>query len=246
MPVEVPTSIFLVFIAILFLTTIFMFLIVYSALKQSDPLKARKRMGGLLLIFLGWIGGQALLSLNGFYLQWETIPPRYGLLLIPALIAILTVLSVPRLYHPIAFLSLEKLTYLQVFRFPLELFFLSGLYASGIGPEIVTFEGRNFDIIMGLTAPLVAYLCFTKKIVPQQFALIWHLFSLALVVNVVVHAILSAPTPFQQFAFDRPLTIAAYLPYIYLPAVLVPIALFSSMFSIKKLWKSSKSEETEK
>ena len=52
----------------------------------------------------------------------------------------------------------------------------------------------------------------------------WNWAGIVILLNVVVHAQLSAPTRFRVFETDPPATFIGDLPYIWLPAFLVPLA----------------------
>jgi hypothetical protein len=133
-------------------------------------------------------------------------------------------------------LSLELLTYIHLVRIPVELV-LWWLFMNKQVPELMTFEGRNFDIIAGITAPVIGYFCFTKKTLTNRIALIWNFLALGLLLNIVINAVLSLPLPFQRFAFDQPNVAVLYFPFIWLPAFIVPTVLFSHILSIVKLLK---------
>lgn len=108
-------------------------------------------------------------------------------------------------------------------------------------PELMTFEGGNYDILSGLTAPILAYVVFGKQHVSPRWLLVWNILALGLVINIVVHAVLSAPLPFQQLAFDQPNVGILKLPYIWLPGFIVPVVLFSHGVAIFQLLKSTQS-----
>jgi hypothetical protein len=101
----------------------------------------------------------------------------------------------------------------------------------------MTFEGRNFDILAGLTAPVVAYFGFVKSRLSNRFMVMWNVISLLLLLNIVINAILSAPFRFQQFAFDQPNIAVMYFPFVWLPCFIVPVVLFSHLVLIKRLLK---------
>ncbi len=111
---------------------------------------------------------------------------------------------------------------------------LYGLFLDRMVPEIMTFAGRNFDILAGLTAPIVFYLYFVKKKMARKLFVLWNVFSLALLFNIVITAVLSAPFSFQQFGFEQPNVALFYFPYIWLPCCVVPIVLFSHLAVIAK------------
>jgi hypothetical protein len=103
----------------------------------------------------------------------------------------------------------------------------------------MTFEGRNFDILSGITAPFVYWLAFRSGKINRPLLIIWNVFALLLLINIVVHAFLSFPTPFQQLAFEQPNRGVQYFPFIWLPTIVVPIVLFSHLASLWQLLKTS-------
>jgi hypothetical protein len=107
-------------------------------------------------------------------------------------------------------------------------------------PQLMTFEGRNFDIISGITAPLVAWLGFVKRKLHKTVILAWNIICLLLVLNIVTHGILSVPSPAQQFAFDQPNIAVLYFPITWLPAFIVPLVIFTHLVSIRQLTTRSK------
>ena len=109
------------------------------------------------------------------------------------------------------------------------------VYLDGLIPVLMTFQGYNFDIVSGITAPLVYYLVFIKKSISNKGLLAWNFIGLALLINILAIAVLSAPTPFQKLAFEQPNLGVMYFPFVWLPAVIVPIVLFSHLMAIKKL-----------
>jgi hypothetical protein len=50
--------------------------------------------------------------------------------------------------------------------------------------------------------------------------------------NIVIIAILSAPTPMQKFGFEQPNVGVVYFPFIWLPTIIVPIVLFAHLASL--------------
>ena len=133
-------------------------------------------------------------------------------------------------------LSLKKLTYLHIIRIPVEIG-LYYLFLEKAIPQSMTFDGQNFDVIAGITAPFVAY--YSDKI-GRKGLLIWNFVCLALLLNIVVTAFLSAPSPFQQLAFDQPNIAILYFPFSWLPTFIVPVVLFAHLASIRKLLKQAK------
>jgi hypothetical protein len=187
-----------------------------------------------LLIILFLIVAQTFLSLNYFYTITDTIPPRFILLIAPPLLLMFILFSTSWGKRFLNNLNIKYLTLLHVVRFPVELV-LFWLFLHGAVPEIMTFEGRNLDILAGLSAPVVYYFGFVKKRMNNITLLVWNFICLALLFNIVIHAILSAPSPFQQLAFNQPNVAVLYFPFVLLPACIVPLVLFSHLVSIRSL-----------
>jgi hypothetical protein len=99
----------------------------------------------------------------------------------------------------------------------------------------MTFEGRNLDIISGITAPVIYYFGFVKKKIGRTVLILWNLICLGLLVNIVTIAILSAPFTFQRFGFDQPNFAILLFPFVWLPGIIVPLVLFSHLAMLRQL-----------
>lgn len=184
-----------------------------------------------------WLLVQAVLGLNDFYAVTDTLPPRFVLAIGPPLLLIVWLLLSRKGKDITAGFSLSDLTLLHTIRIPVELS-LYALSVSKVIPELMTFEGRNFDIIAGITAPFVYYFGFIKKRLPVTIMLAWNFIGLALLANIVIYAVLAAPFPFQQFAFEQPNIAVLYFPFIWLPCFVVPVVLFAHVVTIQRLLRS--------
>jgi len=162
------------------------------------------------------------------------MPPRLALAVTPMFIGIALLFITANGKVFIDKLDAKTLTFLHVIRIPVELV-LFGLFLEGKIPELMTFEGRNFDIIAGITAPFVWYFGFVKNKLSTKIILIWNFICLGLLLNIVINAILSAPFPIQQFAFDQPNIAVLYFPFVWLPGCVVPLVLLSHLVVIRRL-----------
>ncbi len=188
-----------------------------------------------LLLLLAWLLVQFVLTSTGFYENTTSLPPRLGFALVPTvlLIAVLFLTKKGKQYSDS--LDLKTLTLLHVVRIPVELV-LWGLFIYNAVPEIMTFEGRNLDVLSGISAPLLWYFGFANGQPRRKLLLAWNIACLALLVNIVTIAILAAPYSFQQLAFDQPNIGVLLFPFIWLPACVVPLVLFSHLVAIRRLW----------
>ncbi|MEM7162172.1 MAG: hypothetical protein AAF487_06980 [Bacteroidota bacterium] len=182
------------------------------------------------LFILTWTIAHSLLALNGFYQNTEAFPPRFAWILIPAILIVIWA-SLPRNTRKIIQKRNAAMSvFIHAVRLPVEIV-LWQLFIFEMVPELMTFEGRNFDIIMGITAPLIALLVWLNKI-PKGLLLIWNSIGLILVLFILINGILSAELPFQQFAFDQPNRGITYFPFVLLPATIVPIAVWTHLTDI--------------
>ena len=220
-----PFYLSLLFILTTFLTVFFFF-------------KASHFSKWPILLTIAWLSIVALFALNDFFTQTYTLPPRFGLLVVPPMLLITVLFLTTRGRQFINRLDIKTLTLLHVVRLPVEIVLLLLSIYKAV-PELMTFEGRNFDILSGLTAPLVYYFGFVKCKLNRQWIMAWNVVCLLLLVNIVVHAILSAPSPFQQLAFSQPNKAVLYFPFVWLPGCIVPLVLFSHLVSFQRLIKSN-------
>lgn len=192
---------------------------------------ASKATSVLLII---WLALQAFIARTGFYTITSTVPPRLFLAVLPPLFLIMLLFILPTGRKFLDRLNPKTLTILHVIRVPVELV-LFWLYVQKAVPQLMTFEGRNFDILAGLSAPLIFYFGYIKKRIGKTGLLTWNLVCLGLLVNIVANAVLSAPFPFQMFAFDQPNIAVFYDPFVWLPGCVVPLVLLSHLATIRQL-----------
>lgn len=186
------------------------------------------------LTLLFWIGFQSVLAIKGFYLDTMSLPPRPALMIAPPLLLLFALLSLRNGRAFLRSLDLKMLTWLHVVRVPVEVM-LWLLYIDHLLPIDLTFEGANWDIVMGLTAPMMVYLYFQKKQINRHVLLGWNIISIFLLGNVVVRGILSVESPFQQFGFEQPNVAMLHFPFNFLPALIVPLVLYANIAAIMQL-----------
>jgi hypothetical protein len=233
-----------IYISLIFgLTTITTLLLFGWAIKNSNTEGTRKKATPILICLTIWLGFQAVLTLNNIYKgNTNAFPPKIMLLgILPTILVILYLFSTLKGRQFIDSLPLQNLTILNVVRVPVEIV-LFWLFLYKAIPELMTFEGRNFDIIAGITAPIVAYWGFRKGKFNKNTILLWNFICLGLLINIVVNALFSVPSPIQKFAFEQPNIAILNFPFSWLPTFIVPIVLFGHLTSIRQILKQKKTE----
>lgn len=218
----------------LYVTITFLVTVLLTFLLFIDAVKNKALAATIIII---WLGLQGSLAYKGFYQDETTTPPRFMLAVVPSLIFIIVLLIIKQGQGFKNGLDLKKLTLLHIVRVPVELV-LYWLAANETVPELMTFAGRNFDVLSGITAPIMYIVCFKgKEVRNKNLLLVWNFVCLALLVNIVVNAVLSVPTRIQQFAFDQPNIALLYFPFIWLPCFIVMVVLLSHLVAIGRLIK---------
>lgn len=123
--------------------------------------------------------------------------------------------------------SLTGLTFIQSLRIPANLL-LWVMFLWGSLSVQATFEGSNYDILAGLTAPVIALGASKNKVI----MVLWNCFSLSLLLYFSATSLLAATTPLQQF-YAAPGTDSLFrFPFILLPAFLSPAFIFMHLLSL--------------
>ncbi len=222
-----------VYVSLLFiLTTLLTLGLLYRAFANTSKPIAQK----VFVALLAWLGVQGIIMATGFYLKTDTLPPRFALAVVPAFIALIYFFTNKSSANFLNSLSLKDLTLVHVCRIPVEIGLL-WLYQSQQIPQIMTFEGRNFDIFSGLTALPMVWYAFQNGQIKRTPLLIWNIVCLALVCIIVTIGILSVATPVQQFGFEQPNVGVLKFPFGWLPAFIVPVVMFCHLVAIKQLLK---------
>ena len=226
------------FTAILFIFTTF--LVVIFLLKMLRNILNSSQTLIFLICIVGWLYLQAYLTISGFYSpNLNQIPPRFLLSVLPPILAIIILFNTKKTLTIIDSIDGYNLTILNVVRIPVEI----GLYLLFLDskvPEIMTFSGLNFDILAGISAPIIAIYGFRKNILSSKIIFIWNLISVSLLTSIVTLAFLSAPFPFQQLSFDQPNVAVFEFPFNWLPSFIVPAVLFTHIAILRKLIFSKK------
>jgi hypothetical protein len=179
---------------------------------------AAKRASVALVAAIAWMSGTWIAASSGALGRWEATPPPFALLVV-AIVMVGFLIAFSRCGRLLATgLPLWTLVAVQGFRLPLELS-MHAMYARGIMPLEMSYSGRNFDILTGASALIVAALVRAGR-APRWLVAVWNVLGLALLVNVMAIAILSTPRV-RYFGTDRLNVWVTYPPFVWLPAVMV-------------------------
>jgi hypothetical protein len=185
-------------------------------------------------ILVAYIAVPGVLAQLGVLDRYDPLPaPALGLLLSLTLLTVAIVLS-PLGTRLALGIGLGAAVALQAFRVPVELL-LHRLYVEGAVPIQMTYSGRNFDVISGVSGLILGIWLLSGRRVPSSIVLAWNILGLALLANIVGIAVLSTPVPFRRFVEEPANLLPSTFPYIWLPSFLVQVALGSHLLVFRQL-----------
>lgn len=227
---EVPLYIPIIFLAVV--VTTFGFLLYASKVASPSKKDFTPTVVATFLIILLFV--TALLSFSGFLTDYDAMPPR-----LPIIVAIETLCIVGIFFRKqardfISRIPITTLTHIHIIRVPVEMV-LWWLYKEQVIDPLLTFEGSNYDIIVGISAPFAGLFLVGMRSKSQFGAIVWNLAGIVMLANIVYLAISCTPYPFQSLCFDTPNTFVFEFPYIWLPTFVVPAVLFCHVASIYQL-----------
>ena len=179
-----------------------------------------------------WMAATWIAADSGVLRRWDAQPPPFGLLVLA-----ITSLSVAIAFTPFGarlaqFLPIWALVGIQGFRLPLEVA-MHTMFERGVMPEQMTYTGRNWDILTGITALIVVALVLSGR-GGRLIVALWNILGLALVLNVVIVAILATPR-LRYFGDDSLNVWVTYTPFVWLPAVMVLAAFAGHLLIFRAL-----------
>lgn len=190
-----------------------------------------------ILIVAAWLGVSTLLAESGILREFERRPPPFLLMAFGFTFATAFLAFSPVGTRLVNGAGIAGLVAFQAFRIPVELW-LHRLYQEGVVPVQMTYSGRNFDILSGILG-LGLGLWLQRGKPPRWTIWLFNVVGLALLINIVTIAILSAPVPMRRFFNEPANTFVADWPFVWLPAFLVQAAWFGHLLVFRWLRRQS-------
>jgi len=181
-----------------------------------------------------WLLYVGLLSYFGVVRNPALRPPGIAYILLPVfLFAFLFAIRSPAGARVARAIPLWALLAFQVYRVGVELF-LHELWREGLTPRMVTFNGANFDMLIGASAPVIAWLASRGRL-EMRLALTWNALGLLSLANVATRSALTAPGPLHLLHSEVPNLAIGTFPYTFIPGFFAPLAVVLHIFAIRSL-----------
>ncbi len=189
----------------------------------------------VLIISIFWLSSIGILSFYGYFENTATTPPRFFFVLIGSIFFSIYVLKTLKTKKA----NTTMILLLHSLRLPIEICLLQ-LYFKNQIPKLMTFLGYNFDIFMGISALIILLSMYSKKpFHSNKILYFWNIIGIIFLSIIVLIAILSAPLPFQLFAFKQPNIALTKFPFVFLPAFIVPLIYTSHFLTLRRLKNTS-------
>ncbi len=200
------------------------------------------RAGGAIFALLGlgvWLGFVGALNWFGFLSDPNQRPPGMAVVAGPVFTLVILIAALPSTGRRLASsIPLGTLIGFQVYRVGVE-FTVNELHGQGLVPRLLTLAGGNFEFLIALSAPVVAWIA-TRGLAGRRLALVWNVVGLLSLANVGVRAVLSTPGPLNLLHAEIPNVAFGMFPYGLIPCFMAPLAVGFHLLSIRALRAASR------
>ncbi len=204
-----------------------------ALLKRGSTTTKRNRILLLTLIgILSWLTLQFFIWSTGFYYDLS-LPPRIPLFMVfPVFLFTFLFLNRNRNHKVLTAIPIALPIAIQSFRAVIEVLFYF-TFLNHILPIQVTFEGSNYDVLIGLSAIVMAVYA-NRPNSSRKILLIWNVLGILVVLFAAFIFITSFYMPSIWGNTGIPLEFNQF-PYLLLPTFLMPFAVFLHALSIIQL-----------
>ena len=192
----------------------------------------RRTTAGVAVGLMLWLGYVGVLSWSGVIADVARRPPAILAVAGPEIVSIVLAVARSRAAGRIAVaVPLELLIGFESFRIGVELF-LHRLWAEGLLPRMLTYEGANVDIWIGASAPVAAWIA-TRGRGGLYAALAWNVAGLIALADIIVRSALTAPGPLRMLDAEVANRAIGTFPYTLIAGFLAPLAVTLHVLALR-------------
>jgi len=229
------------FIALVFGVAFIILIAIYVTCKKANvPGKTLRNYSLVAIIsMLAWLAVTLFITRTSMFRHIGTSQLQPVLLMLPPLAVIVALMASPRFNKLIEPVDNFWFIYLQAYRILRE-FILLLLFRYSVIPSAMTMEGKNFDVLIGITAPFVAYYWFKSKKWYRPLTLVWNLVGLFFILNTLYSLFYQMPGANDM---DVQNDLLFSFPFIWMPSFLAPFGIFLHLLSIRKVFQKEETPE---
>lgn len=185
-------------------------------------------------VFVGWFAVAWILGHSNAFVRSSSETPIIQFALFPPIIiGLALLLGTARGRAVVAGAPQSWIVAVQVYRALGAMFLI--LWARGSMPGEFAIPAGIGDIIVGLSAPFVAWLNAKGSPRAEAVTRAWNIFGILDLVIAVGTGFLTSPSTMQMLAFDRPNLLITTYPTVMVPVFLVPMSIILHVLSLWKL-----------
>jgi hypothetical protein len=199
-----------------------------------EPTRASRAVALVATLLIGWLAAAFALTWNGAWTaSAERLPTiEFGIFL-PIIAGVWLYRRSELLREIIAAVPQSWLIGIQTYR-ALGYTFLV-LYSAALIPGVFALPAGTGDIIVGVTALLIAWVWRASGTPPNAVVRLWNAFGIGDLVVAVATGFLSSPSALQVTSFDLPNTMIADFPLALVPVFAVPLSILLHFASLAKV-----------
>ncbi len=215
----------------------FVWLIMHKA--AYSVFKGRKRVfySLVVLVFLLiWFVSAFILAKQRFFVNLSfSFLPNVVLIFLPIIIVATILKNSSDFRVFVDNIKQHWLISLQVLRMMGVVFLF--LYAMKLMPWEFAIPSGVGDVIIGTSAPFVAYIYSLKKSYSKKLAIIWNIIGICELALAIILGFFTSPTPYQALAVNNPNILLFDYPLALIPTFAVPLSIILHIFALRVLLK---------
>jgi hypothetical protein len=204
-------------------------------LAGHSPARIRQVSAGIALLLFGWLAESMVTGWLGVYRASvdREFPVIALAIVLPVVVGVGLLRYSEATRQILAAVPQSWLVGLQCYRGLGAIFLV--LYGVGRIPGAFALPAGIGDVLVGLSALLVAALHAGGAPGRNRYVAAWNILGLADLLVAVATGFLSAPTRFQMLAQDAPNTLVGLYPLVLIPIYAVPLSIVLHVASLLKL-----------
>lgn len=240
-PVWMSFSIVFVYIMLILLVVVG---IDHLLVKLQMANRHKVLLWGTGMFLTAWLSLSIVLAADGFF--WtgpEESAPRVAYALVPFLLGLGLFVVSPAFRRLIDETPPQWIIGLQINRL------LGGLFLAAYAlehlqlPALMAIPAGTGDLLVGLAAPIVAYLFVIKHRHARLLGILWNFAGILDLVIAVATGVTTSPGPLHLFSLEAPNMLMSFYPFSIIPVFGVPVWILLHIFSLRALISNRKVTE---